>query len=80
MNKEAYDESKLGQLIDGGALLINRQLRVADNVDKEDMRDFELNLLFNLGGHAMNLPENKTIDNSASRRPSNVLDFIQKEL
>src|SRR5947207_14554386 len=32
------------------------------------MRDFEPNLLFNLGGHAMNLPEIKIIDNSASRR------------
>jgi hypothetical protein len=32
------------------------------------MRDFEPNLLFNLGGHAMNLPEIKTIDNSASCR------------
>jgi hypothetical protein len=32
------------------------------------MRDFKPNLLFNLGGHVMNLPENKTIDNSASRR------------
>src|SRR4030095_15097336 len=32
------------------------------------MRDFKPNLLFNLGGHAMNLPENKTIDNAASRR------------
>jgi len=34
------------------------------------MRDFELNLLFYLGWHAMNLPENKRIDNSASRRAS----------
>jgi hypothetical protein len=32
------------------------------------VRDFEPNLLFNLGGHVMNLPENRTIDNSASRR------------
>src|SRR5205823_5613656 len=32
------------------------------------MRDFEPNLLFNLGGHVMNLPEIKIIDNSASRR------------
>jgi hypothetical protein len=34
------------------------------------MRDFKPNLLFNLGGHVMNLPENRTIDNSASRRRS----------
>ena len=58
------------QLVNHCPLLINRQLRVTNNVDEKDMRDFELNLLFNLGGHAMNLPENKTIDNSASRRPS----------
>jgi hypothetical protein len=32
------------------------------------MRDFEPNLLFNLGRHAVNLPEIKIIDNSASRR------------
>src|SRR5439155_9165654 len=32
------------------------------------MRDFEPNLLFNLGGHVLNLPEIKIIDNSASRR------------
>jgi len=32
------------------------------------MRDFELNLLFNLGGHVMNLAENRTTNNSASRR------------
>jgi hypothetical protein len=32
------------------------------------MRDFEPNLLFNLGGHVMNLPEIKIIDNSASGR------------
>jgi len=32
------------------------------------MRDFKPNLLFNLGGHVVNLTENRTIDNSASRR------------
>jgi hypothetical protein len=39
------------------------------------MRDFELNLLFNLGGHAMSLLENKTIDNSASRRHQECAHF-----
>jgi hypothetical protein len=58
------------QLVNHCPLLINRKLRITNNVDEKDMRDFELNLLFNLGGHVMNLPENKTIDNSASRRSS----------
>jgi hypothetical protein len=60
----------LVQFVNHCPLLINRKLGVTNNVDEKNMRDFELNLLFNLGGHAMNLPENKTIDNSASRRPS----------
>src|SRR5207249_5162081 len=58
------------QLINYCPLLVNRKLRVTNNVDEKDMRDFEPNLLFNLGGHVMNLPEIKIIDNSASRRPS----------
>jgi hypothetical protein len=49
---------------------LNRKLGVTNNVNEKDMRDFELNLLFNLGRHAMNLPENRTIDNSASHRRS----------
>ena len=49
-------------------MLVNRKLGVANNVDEQDMRDFKPNLLFNLGGHVMNLPEIKIIDNSASRR------------
>ena len=59
------------QLVNYRPLLVNRKLGVTNNVDEKDMRDFEPNLLFNLGGHVMNLPENRTIDNSASRRPSN---------
>jgi hypothetical protein len=57
------------QLINYCPLLVNRKLGVANNVDEKDMRDFEPNLLFNLGGHALNLPEIKIIDNSPSRRP-----------
>src|SRR6476469_3580185 len=56
------------QLINYCPLLVNRKLRVTNNVDEQDMRDFEPNLFFNLGGHVMNLPEIKIIDNSASRR------------
>src|SRR5204862_774832 len=48
------DDSR--QRINYCPLLINRQLRVTNNVDEQDMRDFEPNLLFNLGGHVMNLP------------------------
>src|SRR6266536_5970651 len=56
------------QLINYCPLLVNRKFRVTNNVDEKDMRDFEPNLLFNLGGHVMNLTEIKTIDNSASGR------------
>jgi hypothetical protein len=32
-------------------LAVDEQLGVTDNVEKEDMRDFQLNFLFNLGSH-----------------------------
>src|SRR5947207_9963248 len=57
-----------GQFVNHRPLLVNRKLGVTNYVDEKDMRDFEPNLLFNLGGHAMNLPEIKIIDNSASCR------------
>jgi hypothetical protein len=57
------DDSR--QLVNYRPLLVNRKLGITNNVDEKDMRDFEPNLLFNLGGHVMNLPENKIIDNSA---------------
>jgi hypothetical protein len=41
----------LGQFIDGCVLLINRKLRVADDVDKQHVGDLQLDLLFDLGGH-----------------------------
>ena len=44
------------QFVNYRPLFVNRKLGVADNVDEKDMRDFEPNLLFDLGGHAMNLP------------------------
>src|SRR6266446_3237728 len=56
------------QLINYCPLLVNRKLRVTNNVDEKDMRYFKPNLLFNLGGHVINLPEIKIIDNSASGR------------
>ena len=39
------------------------------------MRDFEANLLFNLGGHAMNLPEIKIIDNSTHLKTAEGVGF-----
>src|SRR5438874_3273338 len=62
------DDSR--QLINYCPLLVNRKFRVTNNVDEKDMRDFKPNLLFNLGGHVTNLPETRTIDNSAPRRRS----------
>src|SRR5206468_5301302 len=41
----------LVQLLEGAPLLINHQLGVAHNVDKEHIGDLELNFLFNLRGH-----------------------------
>src|SRR4029450_459515 len=46
-------------------LLGNEQLRVADDVDKQDMPDLERHFL-NLAGHLLKLRENKAIDNCAS--------------
>ena len=43
----------LGERIAYGALLVNQQLRVANDVDEQDMRDLELDLFFNFGGHSM---------------------------
>jgi hypothetical protein len=60
-----------GWLVNYRPLFVNRKFRVTNNVDEKDMRDFEPNLLFNLGRQVMNLPEIKIIDNSASRRRFN---------
>jgi hypothetical protein len=38
-----------------GVLVVNRKLRVANNVDEQDMGDLELDLLFNFSGHARKL-------------------------
>ena len=34
-----------------GVLLVNRELRVTDNVDEENVRYFQLDLFLNFGGH-----------------------------
>ena len=41
----------LRQLINSSALLINRKLLVANDVDEQDMGDFELDLFLDLSGH-----------------------------
>jgi hypothetical protein len=48
----------LSQLIDSNALLINRKLRVADNVDEENMCDLKLDFFLDLSGHITNAPWN----------------------
>lgn len=34
-------------------LLVNQQFRVTDNVDEQDVRDFQRDFLFDLGGHSV---------------------------
>ena len=41
----------LSQFINRRALIVNRKLGVANDVDKQDMGDLELNLFFNFSGH-----------------------------
>src|SRR5207253_9200822 len=43
----------LSQFINRRALLVNRKLRVANNVDEQDMGNLELDFFFFLGAHAM---------------------------
>jgi len=49
----------LRQLIDGNVLLVNGKLRVTDNVDKQDMRDLELDLFLDLGRRVPNATGNQ---------------------
>src|SRR5213593_3282822 len=39
------------QFLNRRVLVANRKLRVTDDVDEQDMGDFELDLLLDLGGH-----------------------------
>src|SRR5713226_9912441 len=41
----------LSQFVNRRALIVNRKLRVANNVDEQDMGDLELDLFLNFGGH-----------------------------
>jgi len=39
------------EFINSGVLFVNRKLRIAHNVDEQDMGDLKLDFLFNFGGH-----------------------------
>jgi hypothetical protein len=39
------------EFINSGVLFVNGELRVADDVEEENVRDLKLDLLFNFGGH-----------------------------
>ena len=39
------------QFLNPSVLLVNRELGVTDNVDEQDMGDFEFDLFLNLNGH-----------------------------
>src|SRR5206468_6079874 len=41
------------QLFNGGALIVDRHFGISDDVDEEDMRDLERDLLFYFGGHLL---------------------------
>ena len=52
------------------SLIVNQKFREAHHIHEQNMSDFEMKILSNLGGHPVMLPENKSIHNWASRRPS----------
>jgi hypothetical protein len=68
----------LSQFINRRALIVNRKLRVANDVDEQDMRDLQLNFFLNLSGHPVKLRENKSIHNFASGRPSRTKRALQR--
>jgi len=52
-------------------LLIDRQLRITDDVREQHMRDFQLNFLFNLGSHMDshgNTPRKNTLKQAPESR------------
>jgi hypothetical protein len=44
------------QFINRRALIVNRKLRVANDVDEQDMGDLELDLFLDLSGHGRGKP------------------------
>jgi len=51
------------EFINSAVLFVNGELRVADDVEEENVRDLKLDLLFNFGRHPVMLPKNQPIDN-----------------
>src|SRR6266480_6794748 len=41
------------EFVDGRALIVSRHLRIGHDVDEEDVRDLERDLLFYFGGHLL---------------------------
>jgi hypothetical protein len=63
--------NNLVQFLNLGVLIVNRELGVTDNVEKEDMRDFEFDLFLNFGGHLDlhgNARRNDTLKQAAESR------------
>src|SRR5207237_2787310 len=58
------------EFINSAVLFVNGELRVADDVEEENVRDLKLDFLFNFGRHPVMLPKNQPIHNSASGRAS----------
>ncbi len=60
---------------------MDRQLRVTDDVCEQQMRDFELDLFFNLGGHICvptGISERYALDSTAdSREQSQKASFVR---
>src|ERR1700730_17494300 len=46
----------LSQFINRRALLVNRKLGIANDIDEQDMRDLELDLFLDLNGHGRGKP------------------------
>jgi hypothetical protein len=54
--------NNLVQFLNLGVLLVNRELGVTDNVEKEDMRDLKLDLFLNFGSHLGSRGDARRID------------------
>jgi hypothetical protein len=52
------------------ALIVNQKFRKAHHVHEQDVGNFQMKFLFNLGGHPLKLHEKQSNCNSPSRRPS----------
>jgi len=58
--------SGLSQFSNRRALIVNRKLRIANDVDKENVSDFRPNVFLNFSGHFVTRPEGDTMNNPVS--------------